>query len=203
MRSIRRPAPSSAPIRAIPTSRSAPRATFSVAASGLDNPALDAVLGDYGSPDCTSDCAAQENPIDPTDFSASAVTGPLDVSLSGGAAIIAVAGAVDVAVGSKSTANVGVSFVWNQVDATTTAEIANATVDASAVSVEAGDDTLILSIAVGIGGTGGKFEGVGSVTVNQIGDTSQALVGNSNASSETTSISAQSLSVDATDNSSI
>lgn len=116
-----------------------------------------------------------------------------------GSAIVAIAGNILV-----SGNNVGLSVVYNTIHSHYDATIADSTVTASgAVDVSAQDQANIIGLAVGGGVSTGNFAGVGSITVNQIADTATATIGNSQDTSDLTTVSAGSLDESATNGGSI
>jgi len=160
---------------------------ISVTASGGDQVALDAIIATAGAP-------ADSSGIDFTAAAAGQNLGP-------GAAIIAIAGVVQI-----GKNNVGMSLVDNTVSDTMQAQISNTTVtsDAGAVNLTANNATTILGLSAGVGVASGTLAGLGSSTVNNINDTTTAQIGDATvASSLATQLSASSLTVNATDTSSI
>lgn len=110
-----------------------------------------------------------------------------------GAAIFGVAG--EVAAGGNSG---GLSFAYNSIGNSFVASIANASVTTSGtVDVSAIDNTRIIGLGIGVGGSSGDFAGVGSVTANLINDDVSATIGDANASSNTTTVHAGAVGVDA------
>ena len=110
-----------------------------------------------------------------------------------GKRIIAVAGAVQV--GKK---NLGISYAHADVKSETKARLEDVNINqsdsAADVSVNARDDSLLYSVAIGVGvGTGG-FSGVGSVAVNRLNNQVLAEIGDWNGSDQGT-INASNLSV--------
>lgn len=86
--------------------------------------------------------------------------------------IIAVAGMVQV-----GGNNAGVAFAYNTINNTHTVLVNDATLDAGRIALTANDQSDILAVSAGIGGSTGNFTGVGSASYNAIGNTTSVLVG--------------------------
>ncbi|HAV71072.1 MAG TPA: hypothetical protein DCX91_03845, partial [Stenotrophomonas sp.] len=86
--------------------------------------------------------------------------------------IIAVAGMVQV-----GGNNAGVAFAYNTINNTHTVSVNDATLDAGRIALTANDQSDILAVSAGIGGSTGNFTGVGSASYNAIGNTTSVLVG--------------------------
>lgn len=129
------------------------------------------------------------------DFSGTAI----GANTSPGTAIFGVAGALG-----AGKNNIGLSAAYNQINNTFQAGISHATVSTDgAISVQAVDDTRIIGLAVGLGVASGSFAGMGSATANLINDTVSARIGDSQATSDTTSVAGSSVLVNAEDSSTI
>ncbi|HYW04431.1 MAG TPA: leukotoxin LktA family filamentous adhesin [Gammaproteobacteria bacterium] len=110
-----------------------------------------------------------------------------------GASVIAVAGSASLG---SSKASLGISAVYGGIDDNTRASIANATITAGpasgttpgTVTVSADNAARVISVAVGVGVTSGKLAGVGSFTINNLGGTTAAALGDGNATTDTTTI---------------
>ncbi len=110
-----------------------------------------------------------------------------------GAAIFGVAG--EVAGGGNSG---GLSFTYNSIGNSFVAQIVNADVSTTGnVDVAAIDNTRIIGMAIGIGASTGDFAGVGSGTANLINDNVSATIGDADAGSNTTTIDAGAVGIDA------
>lgn len=86
--------------------------------------------------------------------------------------IIAVAGMVQV-----GGNNAGVAFAYNTINNTHTVSVNDATLSAGRIALTATDQSDILAVSAGIGGSTGNFTGVGSASYNAIGNTTSVLVG--------------------------
>ncbi|MBU2047780.1 MAG: hypothetical protein KKH61_02215, partial [Gammaproteobacteria bacterium] len=86
--------------------------------------------------------------------------------------IIAVAGMVQV-----GGNNAGVAFAYNTINNTHTVSVNDATLNAGRIALTATDQSDILAVSAGIGGSTGNFTGVGSASYNAIGNTTSVLVG--------------------------
>ena len=172
---------------------------ISVTAAGSPDSDFDAALAAVAS--ATNAGVAPVNNSD-VDFSAAAV----DANMSPGAAIVGVAGLVQV-----GAVNVGFSLVLNTIGQSHSATIDDALVtsDSGDIGVYATDNSTILGIAFGVGDAQGGLAGVGSVVVNTITNSVTAMIGGADAKSGTggttknTSASATNVTVQATDGSSI
>jgi len=125
-----------------------------------------------------------------------------------GAAILAVAGMVQVSTGGGS--NVGVSLVVDNIAQTHEALIdrADVTSTGGVVDVSASDDAEILGIAFGVGAAGGSAAGLGSIVYNSIDDGVIAQIGHGITSSDAANaaaatVEAAAVSVNAEDGSTI
>lgn len=123
-----------------------------------------------------------------------------------GAAVIAVAGVVQLSGGS----NVGVSIVANRIGTSHQAIVDGATVTSSSgvVKVAARDDAEIIGIAIGVGASEGATAGNGSVAYNAINNSVVAQIGHGVSSGETgnaatASVTAAAVSVTADDRATI
>lgn len=108
-----------------------------------------------------------------------------------GASVISVAGSASLG---KGEASLGISAVYGGIDNNTEARVADAALAvgtdsaAGAVDVAADDQSRIISVAVGLGATSGEFAGTGSFTVNNLGGSTSALIGDGSATSDSTSV---------------
>ncbi|MGV0984367.1 MAG: leukotoxin LktA family filamentous adhesin [Limnohabitans sp.] len=93
----------------------------------------------------------------------------------GGESIVGVAGTLGMALGSNS-ASLGLSYVHNDIQTSYDAEL-NGTINATGgISVQALSRADIVGVSVGLGATKGKFSGMGSASVNLIGQRTRAMV---------------------------
>lgn len=118
-----------------------------------------------------------------------------------GASIISVAGLIQ-----AGKNNVGASIVYNTIATAHSAYIANVLMSAGSngnVSVSAVDSSKIQSVTIGFGLATGQFAGVGGTTISSIANTVSAAIGNNQSSASQSSVTANNISVNATDNSSI
>lgn len=134
------------------------------------------------------------------DFSAAALN---DGAGNGpGASIISVAGTIQ-----AGKNNVGASLVYDTIATTHSAYIANVLLTApggnSSVRVSAVDSTKIQSVTIGFGLATGQFSGVGGMTISSIANTVSASIGNNLSSATQSAVTANSITVNASDNSSI
>ncbi len=134
------------------------------------------------------------------DFSAAALN---DGAANGpGASIISVAGTIQ-----AGKNNVGASLIYNTIATTHSAYIANVLLTApggnSSVRVSAVDSTKIQSVTIGFGLATGQFSGVGGMTISSIANTVSASIGNNLSSATQSAVTANSITVNASDNSSI
>lgn len=93
----------------------------------------------------------------------------------GGESIVGVAGTLSVTLGNNAN-SVGLSYVQNNIQSTYTAELNGDVTAAGQVSVNALSHADIVGISAGLGATKGKFSGMGSASVNLIGQQTQARV---------------------------
>ncbi|MDB5752986.1 MAG: hypothetical protein JWP65_3407 [Ramlibacter sp.] len=93
----------------------------------------------------------------------------------GGQSIVGVAGALGVTLGNNAN-SVGLSYVQNTIQTSYRAELEGTVTAAGAVRVEAMSNADIIAISAGLGATKGKFSGMGSASVNLIGQQTQARV---------------------------
>ena len=99
----------------------------------------------------------------------------LKASVGGGESIVGVAGTLVASKGNAS-ANAGLSYVQNSIQSVYDAELNGTIVAAGDVRVDAASHANILGVTVGLGVTKGKFSGMGSATVNLIGQRTRARV---------------------------
>lgn len=93
----------------------------------------------------------------------------------GGESLIGVAGALSLSMG-KTATSVGLSYVQNSIQSTYSAELNGAVVAGGGVTVNALSRANIVGVSAGLGATKGKFSGMGSASVNLIGQRTQARV---------------------------
>ena len=93
----------------------------------------------------------------------------------GGESIVGVAGTLSVTLGSNAS-SLGLSYVHNDIQTTYGAELNGAITTTGAVNVAAISRADIVGVSAGVGATKGKLSGMGSATVNLIGQRTQALV---------------------------
>jgi hypothetical protein len=89
--------------------------------------------------------------------------------------IVGVAGTLSVTLGGNAS-SLGLSYVHNDIQTTYGAELNGAITTTGTVSVAAISRADIVGVSAGAGATKGKFSGMGSATVNLIGQRTQALV---------------------------
>lgn len=92
-----------------------------------------------------------------------------------GESVVGVAGALSVALGNNST-SVGLSYVQNKVQTSYDATVDAAITATGTVQVKALSEADVVAVSAGAGASKGKFSGMGSASVNLIGQQSQALV---------------------------
>ena len=93
----------------------------------------------------------------------------------GGESIVGVAGTLGMTMGSNSS-SLGLSYVHNDIETSYDAELNGNITTLGGVSVQALSRADIVGVAVGMGATKGKFSGMGSASVNLIGQRTQAMV---------------------------
>ena len=137
--------------------------------------ALDAIIANAAMSSNGGLVAANDSGVD---FAA----GDLSPSSATGAAIIAVAGNVQI-----GKANVGVSILVNRIGTTHLALIDRASVTSTGgvVNVSALDSAEIIGVAIGIGGATGSVAGNGSVVYNAINNAVVAQIGHGDDSTDT------------------
>ncbi|TXI73269.1 MAG: leukotoxin LktA family filamentous adhesin, partial [Limnohabitans sp.] len=96
----------------------------------------------------------------------------------GGESIVGVAGTLGVSLGGSPTSmgNLGLSYVHNDIQTTYDAELDAGVIATGQVSVTALSRADIVGVSSGVGATKGKFSGMGSASVNLIGQRTQAQV---------------------------
>ena len=129
------------------------------------------------------------------DFGAAALNG--GTSNGPGGSIVSVAGVIQ-----ASKNNIGASMVYDTISTTHSAYIANVQL-AGRVNVTAIDSSKIQSVSLGIGGSNGQFAGIGGLTISSITNTVSASIGNSRSNTTNSTITGNSVTVSATDNSKI
>ncbi|WP_439114113.1 leukotoxin LktA family filamentous adhesin, partial [Hydrogenophaga sp.] len=93
----------------------------------------------------------------------------------GGESIVGVAGTLSVTLGG-SASSLGLSYVHNDIQTTYGAELEGDVTVAGNVDVAAISRADIVGVSAGVGATKGKFSGMGSASVNLIGQRTQATV---------------------------
>lgn len=93
----------------------------------------------------------------------------------GGESIVGVAGTLSVTLGSKAS-SLGLSYVHNDIQTTYGAELNGRITAGGGVSVAAISQANIVGVSAGVGATKGKFSGMGSASVNLMGQRTQAVV---------------------------
>ena len=93
----------------------------------------------------------------------------------GGESILGVAGTLGLTLGSNA-ASLGLSYVHNSIQTSYDAELNGSISVGGEVSVQAISEADIVGVSVGLGATKGKFSGMGSASVNLIGQRTRALV---------------------------
>jgi hypothetical protein len=153
--------------------------TLHVNASGEDDSALDTLLSGLGSSTLNSDYDfSGADAIDNTEvFTADDGTGASYDYSSAGKRIIAVAGLVQV-----GKSNLGISYAHADVKSDTSARMADVNVNQGVastadVAVNARDNSLLYTVAIGVGVSTGKYSGVGSVAVNRLNNRVEAEIG--------------------------
>ncbi|AKO51862.1 hypothetical protein ABA45_05040 [Marinobacter psychrophilus] len=181
--------------------------TLKVNASGDDVALLEKVLSDLGSSTSNEDYdfsgagvidntyifTAEDGKKSKYDFTAEDGS---DYS-SAGKRIIAVAGVVQ-----AGKSNVGISYAHADVKSDTSARMADVNINAGEastadVAVNARDNSLLYTVAIGVGVSTGKYSGVGSVAVNRLNNRVEAEIGDWDGV-DSGSINAQTVAVTAT-----
>ncbi len=93
----------------------------------------------------------------------------------GGESIVGVAGTLSVTLGG-SASSLGLSYVHNDIQTTYGAELNGSITTAGGVSVAALSRADTVGVSAGVGATKGKFSGMGSASVNLMGQRTQAQV---------------------------
>lgn len=93
----------------------------------------------------------------------------------GGESIVGVAGTLSVTLGNNAN-SVGLSYAQNNIQTSYQAELDGTVTAGGDVRVDAVSEADIVGISAGLGATKGKFSGMGSASVNLIGQQTQALV---------------------------
>jgi hypothetical protein len=153
--------------------------TLHINASGEDDAALNALLDGLGSSTINSDFDfSGADAIDNTEvFTADDGTGASYNYNSAGKRIIAVAGVVQ-----AGKSNLGISYAHADVKSDTSARMADVNVNQGGastadVAVNARDNSLLYTVAIGVGVSTGKYSGVGSVAVNRLNNRVVAEIG--------------------------
>ena len=167
-----------------------------VNASGEKDGTLDSKLSNLGSSNVNSNydfsgAAAMDNTKVHTSEDGSGSTYNYSTE---GKRIIAVAGVVQ-----AGKNNLGISYAHADVKSETTARITDSNINqadntGASVNVNARDNSLLYSVAIGVGGSKGQFSGVGSVAVNRLNNKILAEIGDWTGSDKGT-INASDLSV--------
>ncbi|GGD07341.1 leukotoxin LktA family filamentous adhesin [Halopseudomonas salina] len=173
--------------------------TLHVNASGEDNATLDTLLAGLGSSTINSDFDfSGADAIDNTEvFTDEDGTGSSYNYSSAGKRIIAVAGVVQ-----AGKSNLGISYAHADVQSDTSARMADVNINQGATStadvvVNARDNSLLYSVAIGVGVSTGKYSGVGSVAVNRLNNRVVAEIGDWDGA-DSGSINAETVAVTAT-----
>ncbi|WP_174958709.1 leukotoxin LktA family filamentous adhesin [Halopseudomonas pelagia] len=173
--------------------------TLHVNASGDDDSELDTLLAGLGSSTLNSDYDfSGADAIDNTEvFTAEDGTGSSYNYSSAGKRIIAVAGVVQ-----AGKSNLGISYAHADVKSDTSARMADVNINQGAastadVAVNARDNSLLYSVAIGVGVSTGKYSGVGSVAVNRLNNRVVAEIGDWDGA-DSGSINAETVAVTAT-----
>jgi hypothetical protein len=173
--------------------------TLHVNASGEDDAALDALLASLGSSTINSDFDfSGADAIDNTNiFTAEDGSESSYAYTSAGKRIIAVAGVVQV-----GKSNLGISYAHADVKSDTSARMADVKINQGVpstadVAVNARDNSLLYTVAIGVGVSTGKYAGVGSVAVNRLNNRVIAEIGDWDGA-DSGSINAETVAVTAT-----
>ncbi|MBL4833669.1 MAG: hypothetical protein JKY26_06800, partial [Pseudomonas sp.] len=173
--------------------------TLHVNASGEDDAALDTLLASLGSSTINSDFDfSGADAIDNTNiFTAEDGSESSYAYTSAGKRIIAVAGVVQV-----GKSNLGISYAHADVKSDTSARMADVNINQGAtstadVAVNARDNSLLYTVAIGVGVSTGKYAGVGSVAVNRLNNRVIAEIGDWDGA-DSGSINAETVAVTAT-----
>ncbi|PUE20245.1 leukotoxin LktA family filamentous adhesin [Limnohabitans sp. WS1] len=93
----------------------------------------------------------------------------------GGESVVGVAGTLSVTLGSNAS-SLGLSYVHNDIQTTYGAQLNGSITTTGGVSVSAISRADIVGVSAGVGATKGKFSGMGSASVNLMGQRTQAQV---------------------------
>ncbi|AFP29913.1 leukotoxin LktA family filamentous adhesin [Marinobacter sp. BSs20148] len=161
--------------------------TLKVNASGDDVALLEKVLSDLGSSTSNEDYDFSGAGVIDNTYIFTAEDGKKSNnkfkaedgsdSSSAGKRIIAVAGVVQI-----GKSNVGLSYAHADVKSDTSARMADVNINAGEastadVAVNARDNSLLYTVAIGVGVSTGKYSGVGSVAVNRLNNRVEAEIG--------------------------
>ena len=102
-------------------------------------------------------------------------TNDIKVSVDKGESVLAVAGTLSLTMG-KAASSVGLSYVQNRIQTTYSADLNGNITATGNVNLDAWSRANILGVAAGLGATKGKFSGMGSASVNLIGQRTSATV---------------------------
>jgi hypothetical protein len=102
-------------------------------------------------------------------------TNDIKVSVDKGESVLAVAGTLSLTMG-KAASSVGISYVQNRIQTTYSADLNGSITATGNVNLDAWSRANILGVAAGLGATKGKFSGMGSASVNLIGQRTSATV---------------------------
>ncbi|MDX1725212.1 MAG: leukotoxin LktA family filamentous adhesin [Pseudomonas sp.] len=173
--------------------------TLHVNASGEDDSELDTLLAGLGSSTLNSDYDfSGADAIDNTNvFTAEDGSESSYAYGSAGKRIIAVAGVVQV-----GKSNLGISYAHADVKSDTSARMADVNINQGVastadVAVNARDNSLLYTVAIGVGVSTGKYSGVGSVAVNRLNNRVVAEIGDWDGA-DSGSINAETVAVTAT-----
>jgi hypothetical protein len=163
---------------------------LAVTASGTRNATLDAKIANDS---IGVDGAAAPTGSGTYDFSGGHLVQGGISGLSNGAAIIAVAGQVQV-----GGSNFGASVVYNTIAQTYVAQIGPSDIDTGSggdVFVTASDNSKIVAVAVGFAISSGQYAGTGSLVVNQVNDSVSAQIGGTGTTTANTIVNGRNIAV--------
>ena len=109
------------------------------------------------------------------DSTSNGYTTDLRDAVGGGESVVGVAGTLGVTLGSNST-SVGLSYVQNSVQTLYTAELNGNITTGGQVDVKANSYANVVGVSAGLGASKGQFSGMGSATVNLLGQQTSAKV---------------------------
>jgi hypothetical protein len=157
-----------------------------VTASGTRNATLDAKIANDS---IGVDGAAAAHGSGTYDF---AGTGIVSGGTSGGAAIVAIAGQIQL-----NGNNFGAAVVSNVIAQTYIAQIGTSDIDTGSgdVFVTASDTSKIIAVAVGLAISSGQYAGTGSLVINQVNDSVNAQIGGTGASTTNTIVKGRNIAI--------